>query len=116
MSGEKLKVGDVLWYRPSYGSPYTVTVTKVGRVWAQTDYRVMLAVSPNESGAHVAKGVAGYSSDGGAWRSEADYRASLRPGQIRAAIHKRTESWGQDPLTLEQLEAAALALGIEVKP
>lgn len=113
--GEKLKVGDVLWYRSNYGSPWSVTVTKVGRAWAETDYRVMLAVSPDKSGAHAAKGVRGYSSDGDAWRSEAAYRASLRPGELRAAIHKRTEVWGQEPLTLEQLEAAALALGIEVE-
>lgn len=111
---EKLKVGDVLWYRPTYHSPRSVTVTRVGRVWAETDYRVPLAVNPDQSGAYVAKGESGYSSPGCAWRSEADYRASLRPEKLRAAIHARTHSWEQAPLTLAQLEAAAKALGVEV--
>ena len=114
----KLQVGDTLYYTPRYGIPTTVTVTKVGRLWAECGPRLSVSANLHKAGCYPAKADRkGYVSPGNAYRSEEAYNLTLRPGKLRSAIATAITAWAAPrTFTLEQLEAAAKALGIEVTP
>lgn len=69
---EKLFAGQVLLYVPHdlrRAAPYEVTVTKVGRKWAEISGRNRIDVKT------LALDARGYSSPGRCWRSLAEYEA-----------------------------------------
>jgi hypothetical protein len=107
-----LTVGQKLWWvyfdsrRVNEGRE--VTVTKVGRKWAELDNRDRIDVE-----SLVADG-RGYSPDGRCWVSKEAYDLE----QLRLRWMRRFNeafSWARPGFSLQQLTIAAKVLGIELK-
>ena len=114
----RLQVGDTL-YIPNGGQGFCVTVTKVGRKWATAGHGEY-AIEPEENGSHERKPhPLGIGDREYVWRSEGDYIEGMKRAKRRNALMVAISdgvSWRGGDKTLEQLEAAAKALGIEVTP
>lgn len=110
-----LTPGQVVWYVPNYGSTYArdLTITKVGRKWAETDSRGLRV----EIGTNVV--------------SERDYgeRGIIHESKEVAAELARLDAAWNDlridaynrrsrpaHMTLETIAAARRLLGLEVMP
>jgi len=112
MAERELVVGDVLWYVPTdrrWNKPRSVTVTKVGSVWAEISDRLRI----NKRTFQADGGQ--YQSPGRCYWSEADW----------AGITERTRAWSQlkeafghggppDGVTLEAIHEAAALLKLTI--
>lgn len=114
----RLQVGDSLFI-PGRNQGFRVTVTKVGRKWATAGHSEY-AIEPEPDGSHERKPhPLGVGSREYAWRSEADHAEAMRRSKRHQALVVAISdglTWRGGRKTLEQLEAAAAALGIEVTP
>jgi hypothetical protein len=117
MSADKVKVGDELWCVNRYSTDHISTVTKVGSKWF-TAGRSEYSLAPERDGSFSSKlsrdgsGMANY-----AWRSKEAYEEAMRQNRRRSELGNRIRdaiSPFSGQLPLEQIEAAAKALGIEV--
>jgi hypothetical protein len=116
-SDDKVKVGDELWVVSRYSHPGSGTVTKVGHKWFTAGYSEF-SLTPERDGSFISKpSKDGTGSSYYAWRSKEAYETALRlrrrRDQLTNAI-RDTVMRRHDHVPLEQLEAAAKALGIEV--
>ena len=99
-----LKVGQKLWWVPSEhrrGEPYFVTVTKVGRVWAQLDngYRIDSNLIADGNG---------YSSPGRGHRSKDEYEADVKTKERWSRFRQLVSSIYKTPvgISLADIEQA----------
>lgn len=83
----KLSVGQKLWYVPNRnrGGQCEVTVTKVGRLWANLDNRERISLESLEADAGQ------YSSPGRAYLSKGDYELSLRLHEVWREFRRRVD-------------------------
>lgn len=107
----KLTVGQVLWFVPSaphYGNPREVTVTKVGRKWAEIDTAgIRIGVNTLYADGR------GYMSPGQCWTDRTEYEAWTELLNEWDAFRKRVNDCYRMPesVTIEGVRAASKALG-----
>lgn len=110
-----LTTGQELWLVPSQrylGQPRFVTVTKVGRKWAdisERGYRVELATLVVHGGTH---------SVGRCYVDRAAYEAERYRQECWSALKEHVDHKWNVPsnIVLEQIRVAAMALGVELPP
>jgi len=110
--GEKLKVGDTLYIVPEQrrGNPYTVPITKVGRIW------YTCGEGWRKERVHIERmfvDAGGYAPHAKAWTSEqaySDYKAlEAEWSVLRKACSVYTPP---DDVTINQIREALKALGL----
>ena len=112
MSERTLKTGDVLWYVPRdrrFAKPHSVTVGKVGRVWADIGFRSRIDKTTLVADGH------GYSSPGRCYWSESEWAEGVARdrawAQLRGAFGYGPPSSG---VTAEDIRTAAKLLGLKL--
>lgn len=118
MSTDKVKVGDELWLVSPYSSSLAVTVTKVGKKWFTAGLNEF-SLAPARDGSFRSKprkDGSGYTLH--AWRSKGAYETHLdrerRRGLLANAIRDAISPFNSKGASLEQIEAVAKLLGLEV--
>jgi hypothetical protein len=110
-----LTVGQELWFVPhpdrARGTPHAVTVTKVGRKWAEIDngkWRISVAT--------LAVDGAGYNAPARCYVSREAYEAEQERQALWRALWRHLEHKyvAPDDLCIEQIKVAAMALGVSV--
>jgi hypothetical protein len=106
-----LTVGQTLWYVPRelrFQKPSEVTVQKIGRKWAQVDYRLRIDVQTL-----IADG-GDYSSPGRCYLSREEYEAELARRDAWRDFCKLLR-WSRQPraATIEAIEQAQILLGLK---
>ena len=111
-----LTVGQELWMVPIeryVGAPRAVTVTKVGRKWAEISergYRVDLVSLMVDGGQHSSPARCFLS-------QEAHVAEYYREACWKAMRNHFTHKWNApNGLLIEQIKVAAMALGVELPP
>ncbi len=108
-----LKVGQKLWFVPRHGTSREITITKLGRKWFETDtkYRFNIKTLSADGGQ--------YMSPGDCHLDRFEYEAKRQLQKAWAAITQklgRFGNWHHAEVTIEDIQAAAKLLRINLEP
>ena len=106
-----MKVGDKLWWGSignSRGTPYEVTVTKVGRLWVylSNDYRIDTQTLQGDGN--------GYSSPGCCWLSKEAYDDEVEARRVLSLIRDAV-GYGKAPCDAATAHQVAVLLKVDTR-